>query len=170
MLKKIVVVLLSFILITPLPSFAYCYTLHYEGEQQGRLFVPQANIDVGFIYTYLQFYTDMEDMATEFNMWEHDMYIDCEYFADHNTQEFSKLKDVQVGYDAYVDYRYCDDVWLKCVAITHGHNCIYYFADENYNQITQTPCGATYLMYTCEDCWQNILMTWWIEVDFNDDN
>jgi hypothetical protein len=82
---------------------------------------------------------------------------DIAYIADHNTQEFGKLFNVQVGTQGYIQIKNGEILNIKCTNILNGHNTGKYIVDEDGNIITD----ADYVMYTCRDGWRNIIICIW---------
>ena len=79
------------------------------------------------------------------------------YIADHNTQEFGKLLDVEVGMQGYIVLADGTKLSITCTEILTGHNTGKYIVDENGN----TDFDGDILMYTCLDSWRNILICLW---------
>ena len=119
----------------------------------GRLFIPDADIDVALYYGTQQSITNRQDSANIFSM----SVFDGLYIADHNTQEFKKLSNVEVGMLGYIQFTDGSIVHIKCTEILSGRNTGKAIEDENGN----TNLDADYLMYTCVKGQRNILICLW---------
>ena len=119
----------------------------------GRLCIPGAGIDVGLYYGADQAICDRQDSANIFSM----SVFDGLYIADHNTQEFGKLSNVTVGMQGYLQLPDGTSFNIVCTDVLNGHNTGKYIVDENGN----ANLDADYLMYTCRNGAQNILICLW---------
>lgn len=120
----------------------------------GRLYVPDANIDVALYYTNSQFITDRADSANLY-MWAT---YSGEIIADHSDQEFRKLFNVEVGTEGYIRTYAGDIINIRCIEVLNGHNTGLDLTDEDGKTVMGT---ADYLMYTCRSGWQNIRICRW---------
>lgn len=119
----------------------------------GRLCIPEANIDVGLYYGADQAITDRQDSANIFTM----SVFDGLYIADHNNQEFANLYAIVVGMRGYLTLANGEVLNIVCTDVFNGHHTGKHIVDENGN----TNLDGDYLMYTCRDSWQNILICLW---------
>jgi sortase (surface protein transpeptidase) len=119
----------------------------------GRLYVPDAGIDVALYYGAQQEICDRQDSANIFTM----SVFDGIYIADHNTQEFGKLFNVTVGMRGYLQLADGEVFNIVCTDVLNGRNTGNHVVDKNGN----TNLDADYLMYTCRDGRQNILICLW---------
>lgn len=120
----------------------------------GRLYIPDALIDVALYNGIDQSITDRKDSANIFIYGEYLGWI----IADHNFQEFHKLFSVKVGTDGYIVLENGDVVNLCCIKIINGRNTEYDLLDEDGISVI----GKTdYLMYTCMNGWQNVRICLW---------
>ena len=127
----------------------------------GRLDIPSVGIGVALNYVDLydgtaQSVVDAYDSAAYF-FWR-----DCKYvIADHNNQGFANLRNVQVGsyaqiskVDGYVDTYICTRVCAD------GRNTQYDLLDE-YGLSADSSENCSLLMYTCNQDWEHITLTFW---------
>ena len=119
----------------------------------GRLVIPDADVSVGLYLGADQAICDRQDSANLFTM----SVFDGLYISDHNNQEFAKLFNVTVGMRGYLQTASGETLNIVCTDVLTGHNTGDYIVDENGN----TNLDADYLMYTCQDSWQNILIALW---------
>lgn len=131
--------------VAKLPS--YCEA----GEHDGRFVIPAVEIDVGYrferdMYSW-QWITNLPDTACLFQWHEGHLIL-----ADHKTEAFEHLIDVNVG-----DKAYCvteDGVKeLSCIDVFDGHNTNWDLTDWDYNSVTNE---YELFCYTCLDWWENI--------------
>ena len=123
----------------------------------GRLYIPDAKIDVALYKGNSQGITDRKDSANIFT-W----ITGCgEIIADHCTQDFGKLFSVEVGTLGYIRLSDGTIINIECVDIIDGHNTGYELLDNDKADAT----GKTdYLMYTCRDGWYNIRIWYWNKI------
>lgn len=154
----------------PIPCCSYCgsadHSYDYCGQRSvdkgavGRLVIPSVGINVAFYYVdkvyenvdLAQRVTDAWDSATFYK------YNGTEVIADHSNQEFSALKYVSVGAEAYVDYGSYQQKYV-CTEFGYGHNDDGQLQDENYNAIyyyDYNDGGIT--CYTCNGSSYNIIL------------
>lgn len=120
----------------------------------GRLYIPDAKIDVALYHTHKQAVTDRKDSANIF-VWKD---YSGETIADHNNQEFSKLFSVEVGMTGYIQLASGDIVNIECVEVFDGHNV---GKDITDNDGVSAMGRADYMMYTCRNGWQNVRICLW---------
>lgn len=123
----------------------------------GRLYVPDAGIDVALYCGSKQYITDRVDSANLFTWKEYTGRI----IADHNNQEFSKLFSVEVGTAGYIWLKNGDIINIKCGEVLNGHNTVKALTDESGACVLNS---ADYVMYTCRDGWQNVRICLWNEI------
>lgn len=126
---------------------------HHYSNYSGRLYIPDAGIDVALYYGIEQEICDREDSANLFTMHVYDGY----YIADHSNQEFSKLFNVRPGMRGYIQLTDGGRIDLVCTNVIDGHNTGKVIEDEN----GVTNLDADYVMYTCKDNWHNIILCLW---------
>ena len=119
----------------------------------GRLRIPEVKLDVALYLGADQAITDRKDSANVFSM----SVFDGLYISDHNTQEFGKLLEVEVGMRGYIALADGTKLSITCTEILTGRNTGKYIVDENGN----TDFDGDILMYTCRDSWRNILICLW---------
>lgn len=120
----------------------------------GRLYIPDAYIDVALYYGLSQAAADRYDSAA---IHDYPPYKG-EIIADHTTQEFHKLFSVKVGTTGYIVLENGDCINIECVEVHNGHNTGFTLTDESYKNVMGT---HDYLAYTCRNGWMNILITQW---------
>lgn len=123
----------------------------------GRLYVPDAEIDVALYYGNDQEITDRRDSANIYT-WE-DYY--GETIADHNNQEFRKLFDVMVGTKGYLQLANGDIINIVCTDVFNGHNTVDLIVDEH-GEAAQG--RSDYLMYTCCNHAYNVRICLWNKI------
>lgn len=125
------------------------YDIYY-----GRLHVPSANISVALYRGDSQSITDRIDSANIFT-WS---YSNGFTIADHNTQEFAKLFNVEVGTKGYIERKSGNVINIKCVDVFNGNNTGKYIVDTNGVDAADR---TDYMMYTCVDNWKNVRIFLW---------
>lgn len=120
----------------------------------GRLYVPDAKIDVALYSGNSQSICDRRDSANIYSLG----LIEGKTIADHNNQEFSKLFSVRVGMRGYIQLENGDIINIECTDVFNGHNTGPDLTDEDGNSVMGT---SDYLMYTCRNGWQNIRVCLW---------
>lgn len=154
----------------PIPCCSYCgsvdHSYDYCGQRSvdkgavGRLVIPSVGINVAFYYVdkvyenvdLAQRVTDAWDSATYYT------YNGTYVIADHSNQEFSALKYVSVGAEAYVDYGSYQQKYV-CTKFEYGHNDDGTLLDADYNVIyyyDYNDGGIT--CYTCNGNSYNIIL------------
>ena len=124
----------------------------------GRLFIPDLDISVAMYYGKQTYITDRTDSANIFDIRNYYGLI----IADHNNQSFYNLSNVEVGTKGYILTKYMDVISIECVDKFNGHNIGKFLVDEDDNMAMGR---ADYMMYTCRDNWQNIMICLWSAVD-----
>lgn len=138
-------------------SYNYCAQRFVDNGAMGRWIIPGVGINVACYQpttAYGQDITDAWDSAAYFG------YAGLDIIADHSNQEFSALKHVSVGMEAYMDYGSYRQKYV-CTRFEYGHNDGDYLMDADYNQIY--PVYSDYntggiTCYTCNGNWQNIIL------------
>lgn len=120
----------------------------------GRLYVPDAMIDVALYKGYAQAICDRQDSANIFSFG----LDEGKTIADHNNQEFSKLFSVKIGTQGYIELENGDIINIVCTNVFNGHNNGVYITDEEGNNVMDV---ADYMMYTCRNGWQNVRICLW---------
>lgn len=120
----------------------------------GRLYIPDAKIDVALYKGYAQAICDRQDSANIFSFG-----LDVgKTIADHSNQEFRKLFSVKIGTQGYIELENGDIINIVCTDIFNGHNNGVYITDEEGNSVMDV---ADYMMYTCRDGWRNVHICLW---------
>lgn len=122
----------------------------------GRLYIPDAKIDVALYTGNSQIICDRQDSANIFAFALRDGNI----IADHCNQEFRKLFSVEVGTQGYVKLKNGDIVNIECTGVLNGHNTGKDITDDNGNSIVGM---SDFLMYTCRNSWQDVRICLWSE-------
>ena len=141
-------------------SYSYCAQRAIDNGAVGRLSIPGVGINVAFYYVDRiyenvalgQRITDAWDSATYYT------YNGTYVIADHSNQEFSALKYVSVGAEAYVDYGSYQQKYV-CTKFEYGHNDDGTLLDADYNVIyyyDYNDGGIT--CYTCNGNSYNIIL------------
>ena len=123
----------------------------------GRLYIPDAKIDVALYIGTSQRICDRQDSANIFSLGIED----GETIADHNNQEFRKLFSVKIGTEGYIVLENGDIINIICTDVFNGHNTGYCIIDEEGNNVMD---DADYLMYTCRNGWRNVLICLWEKI------
>lgn len=138
-------------------SSTYCGQKAVDNGATGRWIIPGVGINVACYQpstSYGQDIADAWDSAAYFG------YAGLDIVCDHSNQEFSALKYVYVGMEAYMDYGSYRQKYV-CTRFEYGHNDGTYLMDADYNQIY--PVYSDYntggiTCYTCNGNWQNIIL------------
>lgn len=120
----------------------------------GRLHIPDACIDVAMYRGSSQSITDRKDSANIFRWKDYH----GEVIADHSNQDFSKLLDVEVGFDGYIELKDGSTINIECIATFDGHNTSDILTDEDGNDVMGQ---SDYVMYTCVNGWKNVRICLW---------
>lgn len=121
----------------------------------GRLYVPEANISVALYDGWAQEITDRSDSANYFSFIPYSVH---KIIADHNNQEFSKLFNVKVGTTGYIEFKNGSIENIECIEVLSGYNISSDIVDKNGNSVSKK---EDYLMYTCQNGWENIFICLW---------
>lgn len=124
----------------------------------GRLVIPDVGIDVALYYAddahsqTIVNNTDSAALLTEFG--------NGNIIADHWNQGFDGIKSASVNNTvAYIGNGNSTKQYL-CTSKFTGHNTEYDLTDNNYNSIVNSNNNGL-IMYTCNDDWTNITITYW---------
>lgn len=120
----------------------------------GRLYVPDAKIDVALYTGNTQSICDRQDSANIFTFGLQDGDI----IADHCNQEFRKLFSVEVGTQGYIRLVNGDIINIKCTEVFNGHNTGRDITDEDGNSVIGI---SEYMMYTCRNGWYDVRICLW---------
>lgn len=120
----------------------------------GRLYVPDAKIDVALYKGYAQSICDRQDSANIFSFG----LDEGKTIADHSTQEFRKLFSVEVGTQGYIELPNGDIINIVCTDVFNGHNNGVIITDEDGNNVMDV---SDYMMYTCRNGWRNVRICLW---------
>ncbi len=120
----------------------------------GRLYVPDAMIDVALYKGNAQGICDRQDSANIFSLG----LDEGKTIADHSNQEFRKLFSVEIGTQGYIELENGDIINIVCVNVFNGHNNGVYITDEEGNNVMDV---ADYMMYTCRNGWRNVRICLW---------
>lgn len=131
----------------------------------GRLDIPSVGVGVALYETDLyqpnvQSVVDAWDSAAVFPYRDKVTVI-----ADHNYQGFDGTRNVVVGNAAFISRQGGSFDTYVCTRICYdGHNLGAELVDEYGEQVENNTDGEL-IMYTCNDCWQNITITYWQRTD-----
>jgi hypothetical protein len=146
-MRKIIAIILTVMLIMSVAITTYAAensaTLYEDYPFYGRLYVPDVGIDVALYSSIQQEVSDREDSANIYSWQGYRGRI----IADHASQEFSKLFDVQVGTKGYINTETGETIRFKCVDMFDGYRNKG-IRDESGNLVYDM---ADYVMYTCRD-------------------
>lgn len=137
----------------------------YTYGTAGRLDIPSVGVGVALYDTDLyqdnvQSVVDEWDSAAIFPYRERITVI-----ADHNNQGFDAMKGVQIGDYAVISQQDGSYVFYLCTRVCYdGHNLGTEIVDEYGEQVEYNTDGEL-IMYTCNDCWQNITISYWQRAD-----
>lgn len=130
----------------------------------GRLYIPSVNIDVALYKStkQKQKVVDRQDSAVMFRLsYRPKVWI----IADHNTQAFASMTDIQVGDEATIVKHEGGEILLECAEVIDGHNTGHGLTDDHgINAVGAYP----YLTYTCTGYWRNIRICQWALIDETD--
>lgn len=180
--KLAAVVITAFCMMTPLPAEAdrHIYTLtttptpepaqqetHTLGEEMGRLSIPDVGIDVALYYAGTQDDADTKQQIVDQHdsaLWMDttDSYKDGQpIIADHCDQAFASLRYVVANETiAYITLPDGSTNKYKCVDFMFGKNDEKFIYDNKGNDAGAQNKGGI-AMYTCDDNWQNVILTYW---------
>ena len=129
----------------------------YYSDFYGRLYIPDANVDVALYYGWYQYITDRVDSANIYT------WINCdgETIADHDYQEFWKLFNAEIGTTGYIKRKDGSIITIECTDVFDGHNITSDVTDENG---VSAYGRADYMMYTCRDGWRNVRFWLWKKI------
>lgn len=138
---------------------------NYEDDRNyrgfaGRLHICSVGIDIALYRSNKQYVVDREDSAAYFDLapWQGHMII-----ADHNTQGFDALLDVEVGMICTIFKEDGTVAYYECVDVFDGHNTGRYISNMSGKIVMHR---ADVLMYTCLDYWENVRVTLWNEIEY----
>ena len=132
----------------------------------GTLYIPDVGISVKLNYS-----DGYNDQAT-CDAWNSAVYCPgssdasvsfgvADYIADHTNQGFNAIKSAEVGYTkAYIVHPDGSVSTYVCTARFNGHNTGELITDWDYNDLFWDNEGGV-TMYTCNENWQNITVTYW---------
>lgn len=125
----------------------------------GRLYVPSADIDVALYLSNKQSVVDRQDSAAMFRLsYRPKVWI----IADHNTQSFASMTDIEVGDEATIVKHEGGEILLECTEVFDGHNTGHGLTDNHgVNIVGPYP----YVTYTCIGYWRNIRICQWSVVN-----
>lgn len=130
----------------------------YSKLYVGRLYIPSVDINVALYDGWEQEITDRKDSANYFQFY---LNRNDKIIADHNYQEFSKLFNVKVGTTGYIEFNDGHIKNIECIKVLSGHNTKTDITDKNGNSLI----GKNgYLMYTCQNGWENIHICLWKDI------
>jgi hypothetical protein len=126
----------------------------------GRLHICSVGIDVALYRSNKQYVVDRADSAAYFDLspWNGHMLI-----ADHNTQGFDALLDVEIGMICTIFKEDGTVAYYECVDVFDGHNTGKYISNWDGKIVMHR---ADLLMYTCLDYWKNVRVTLWDEIEY----
>lgn len=137
-------------------SYNHCAQRFVDNGAMGRWIIPAVGINVA---TYTG---DKEARQAICDKWDSAVYLkNCglvSLIADHSNQEFSSLKYVSVGQEAYMDYGSYKQKYV-CTKVAYGHNDGHVISDADWVPLLvyDSYCeGIT--CYTCNGNWRNIIL------------
>lgn len=119
---------------------------------KGRFLIPSVDIDVGLYYVNWYNGQGIADRWDSAGWYHHFLSETSEVIADHSTQEFKWLPEVQVGDRAYL-LTGKEIIVLTCTLVMDGHNTGERLTDADGHTVYEC---ADYLCYTCLNGWRNI--------------
>lgn len=119
---------------------------------KGRLLIPCVGIDVGLYYVDWYSGQAIADRRDSAGWYHHYLAKDSEVIADHKTQEFKTLPEVQIGDTAYIVTREAVLV-LTCSVVMDGRNTGDDLVDGDGRKVYG---DADYICYTCLKNWRNV--------------
>lgn len=119
---------------------------------KGRFLIPFVGIDVGLYYVNWYNGQDIVDRRDSAGWYHRYLSKESEVIADHCTQEFKRLPEVQVGDCAYL-LTGKEIIVLECVLVLDGHNTGERLTDADGRTVYDY---ADYLCYTCLHGWRNV--------------
>lgn len=139
-------------------SYNYCAQRSVDNGAAGRWVVPSVGINVA-VYNGSGYGGTLSNQEI-CDRWDSAAYYflnGMSKIADHSNQEFSALKYVSVGMNAYMDYGSYRQKYV-CPRFEYGHNDIDYLYDADYNPLDSNynPGGIT--CYTCNGNWRDIIL------------
>lgn len=125
----------------------------------GRLYIDSVGIDVALYHSMTQYVVDDSDSAAYFDLypWKDHMVI-----ADHSTQAFGALIDVEIGAIARIHKEDGTFVYYECIDVFDGYNKGGYISDINGKIVMHR---ADLLMYTCLDYYKGVRVVLWNEIE-----
>lgn len=132
----------------------YTDDTNYRGFY-GRFYVQSADIDVALYLSNKQSVVDRKDSAAMFRLsYRPKVWI----IADHNTQSFASMTDIEVGDEGKIVKHDGGEVFLECAEVLDGHNTGHELTDNHgVNVVGSYP----YVTYTCIGYWRNIRICQW---------
>lgn len=135
----------------------------WKDGMYGRLTIPSVGIDVGLYYctsddgATSQSIVNAADSAAYIDQ----VNIDGALIADHNNQGFDAMKNSK-PYEtyAYIDFGSYTQTYV-CTAIGLGHNYDNDMVDWNGVSLNYGFISGGLAMYTCNENWQNITISYW---------
>lgn len=129
--------------------------LPMTGREAGRLYIDSIGVDVALYRSNKQSVVDREDSAAWFDLdaWPGHMLI-----ADHVTQSFARLNEVEIGDCARIVTAEDDVLHYICTEVFDGHNNGLFITDDRGFSVVG---DAELLMYTCLSYWRNVRVTLW---------
>lgn len=121
----------------------------------GRLYIDKIEVDVALYRSNKQSVVDRQDSAAYFDL---DAWPDHMLIADHVTQSFNRLNEIEPGDTAYIVTRDGLVETYICVDAFDGHNTGQFITDWDGNSVMN---DAGLLMYTCLTYWRNVRVTLW---------
>ena len=135
----------------------------WKDGMYGRLTIPSVGINVGLYYctsdagSTAQSIVNAVDSAAYINQ----VNVDGVLIADHNNQGFDAMKKSK-PYEtyAYIDFGSYTQTYV-CTAIGLGHNYDNDMVDWNGVSLNYDYISGGLAMYTCNENWQNITISYW---------
>ena len=132
-----------------------------RGGMVGRLIIPDVDLDVAVIRASIyngshnQAVVDARDSAAWMYDWGAAVLI-----GDHNNQGFEKMKGAIPNVTkCYINNGDTIKTYI-CIKNIQGHNTGSSITDANYRSLNGDNSGGL-IMYTCNENWRNITITYW---------
>ena len=129
----------------------------------GCLYIPDVGLSVPLNWAACSVYQDqaITDAPNSAICYQPHILMSCYLIGDHHNQGFDAMKSSEVGYTkAYiVNPDGSTDTYI-CTANFLGHNTETMLTDSDYNDLYDANPGGL-CMYTCNENWMNITVTFW---------
>lgn len=149
-------------------------SLTMEDRFSGRLTIPDVGVDVAlYACSSLpndsqQEIVDAEDSAAYQQSWDFQEIPEGRFIADHNYQGFAAIRDVVANETkAFIKNGDTIEEYI-CVAVGEGSNLGSELVDWNGVSLNYDYIAGDLAMYTCNETWESITITYWQLIDAGD--